>query len=324
MSNLEKEIEEQAKILDRFDDEDRKKIQKVVKIIDNINSTGGRIFLFGSGSSLNACYYGRELFSRDNDIVLEVFPAGEVENHANDINSNDLVILVSQSGESADIINAKKSVETIKTVIITNNINSTLAKGAEIVIGQKAREEKAVPATKTYFASLLIFTMLSEALKGRIKIVEVDNILAKEPKNLWVEDIIDKKIYILGKGLAWPQAIESELKFKEIAKIDAEGYELSEFMHGPIQMLDEGSAVIIFCSKVCDELNGEMISKIKKKKAKIIAIANCECREADRVIQIESEDYYELKSIVTIQKLAIELAKEKGNSLDSGVEKVVK
>ena len=329
MDNLENEIAEQAELLGRFDEGDITQIEKVAKIISEVNTSGGRVFLFASGSSLNACMYARELFSRDNDIALEVFPAGEAMNHADDMEQNDLALLVSQSGESRDIKKAQKLIgESIKQIVVTNNIKSKLAENADIALNLKAGEEKAMPATKTYFATLVIFMMISEALSGRIQILEARGQIAEDinlstgrdkPKaSLWggentglIEILKNKKIFILGSGVMWPQAMEAELKFKEIVKTDAESYELTEFMHGPSELLDEKSVVIIFCPKLCNELDNQIISNIKKQGSKIIAIGSCDCEQADQMIKIETRKYFDLISIIVIQKIALELAKSK-------------
>ncbi len=335
MNNLETEIKEQAELLDRFGDSEINQIEKVSKIISDINTSGGRVFLSASGSSLNACLYARELFSTDNDMVLEVFPAGESKNHADDIKQDDLVILVSQSGESGNISEVNQLInKTVKKIIITNNKDSKLAKSADILVDLKAGEEKATPATKTYFAEILIFTMISEALSGRILIKEQGKQISEEIsrlssdqilKNQGIEEFKNKKIFILGSGVTWPQAMEAELKFKEIARIDAEAYELSEFFHGPITMLDKNSLVMIFCPKLCNKLDNDLIEKIKKIESKVVAIGSCQCEEADQMIKVNNIKYFDLISIVVAQKLAVELAKLNNIELDNnkGIQKII-
>jgi len=334
MSSLENEINEQAELMGRFGADEVAQIEKVAKIFEDVNTSGGRIFFFASGSSLNACMYARELFSRDNDIALEVFPAGEAKNHADDIKQDDMVVLVSQSGESGDILKVKNQISKfkVKEIVVTNNVNSTLAEDADVVIDLKAGGEKATPATKTYFAELIVFTMLSEALKRRIQILEYRIEISVQIEETtrtdtdWAKELIDKKIFILGSGVMWPQAMEAELKLKEIAHMDAEAYELSEFMHGPVEMLDENSAVIIFCPKMCDQLENKLIDKIREKKSKIVAISNCECEEANEQMKINSREYFELISVMAMQKLALALAKAKGIDLEDNknIQKVVR
>ncbi len=324
---LETEIKEQAELLDRFGENEINQIEKVAQIITDVNASKGSVFLFASGSSLNACMYARELFSRDNDITLEVFPAGEAENHVDDIKQDDLVVLVSQSGESKDILETDKLIdESVKKAVVTNNIKSKLAEGADIVIDIKAGEEKAVPATKTYFATLLVFTILSEVLKGGIKMNKDDIQIIEEIDGDIPKGLADKKIFILGSGVMWPQAMESELKFKEIARAEVEAYELSEFMHGPQTMLNQNSVVIMLCPSSCGPDGVDFLDKVQQTGAKILAIGICDGEKPDYKIKLKSKKYYELIAIVVIQKLALEIAKINNINLEevNDISKVVK
>jgi len=333
MNNLENEIAEQAELMSRFGANEVAQIEKVAKIFEDVSISSGRAFLFASGSSLNACLYARELFSRDNDMTLEVFPAGEATNHADDIKQDDLVVLVSQSGESGDILGAESLIEgNIKKIIITNNPDSKLTEGADIVLDLKAGEEKSVPATKTYFSTLIAFTMISEVLNGGVKILESIEQVSGEIKKIsgenmdWVEEIKDKKIFILGSGVMWPQAMEAELKFKEISKSEAESFEMSEFMHGPQTMLDGKSLVIMLCPSSCGSDGVVFLDKAQKTGAKILAVGTCDGEKPEYKIKLENKKYYELISMVVMQKMALELAKVKGINLedDAEIEKVVK
>jgi glucosamine--fructose-6-phosphate aminotransferase (isomerizing) len=243
-------------ILDRHDEE----MHRVAMLIKERISEGGDIFLVGSGSSYNSCLFARNLFSLKNHLLVNVFPGSEFLNYISSVDKRSLIIFVSQSGESADEIEAYNHIKQndAVTIAMVNDVESALARVCKFILPVFAGEEKAVPATKTYLAEMLQFYLLSEELSGDYELETNKDSVLSEIKRILSDEYqrsIRKaakmiaradNIYVLGFGMDLANAAETALKIKECANIETEAFPLHEFMHGPIRMVNKDSAVIIF------------------------------------------------------------------------------
>lgn len=251
---LEKEIDEQPKVLQAI----AKNSKEVEKVADLIKKAYGT-FLIACGSASYSCLLGVYLFSKIAKKHVN-FSVGSEFNYIQDyLIDKSLLIAVSQSGESIDVlepVGAAKSKGT-KVVGLVNVLGSSLYRVADYPVLLQAGMEKAVCSTKALTAMFAHMVLLAYCLIGKRK--EAEKIILNSAKEIQL--IIDRKdqikklaekiykqehIFILGRGLSYPVALESTLKIKENAYIHAEGFAGGELKHGVIALIDKGIPVIVF------------------------------------------------------------------------------
>ncbi|MCX6796556.1 MAG: SIS domain-containing protein [Candidatus Falkowbacteria bacterium] len=273
-----KEIKEQPQVIKRIINKHLLKDKVIFKELNEHISELKKIkrFIFlGCGTSYHSAFYGNLVFEEIMKLNCEVEFADEFNKRNPVIESNTAIIILSQSGETAEAIRAAKLARSKKVFIIsiTNNKNSKLAKLADVNIDLEAGQEKAVPATKTFSSELLILVLLALFIQqikdGKVlKIVSdvkklpklIKGIIAKEKniKNLAMKLASQKEIIILGEKYNYPIALEGALKLKEAANIFAEGMATEEFEHGPKALSDKINLIKI--NKQSLEINGKKIA----------------------------------------------------------------
>jgi glucosamine--fructose-6-phosphate aminotransferase (isomerizing) len=214
------------------------------------------IYLVGRGTSDNAGKYAQYLFGAENKLPIALGTPSLFSIYQQPPNlRNSLVIAISQSGKSPDIISVILEAKRQKcpTLVITNNIKSPLAELAEYVIDIEAGEEKAVAATKTYTATLVSIAMLSASLSNNKSMFDclmyipdwaqetlrnVDEIFHLAENYTGMENCV-----VLGRGYNHSTIHEWSLKLTELANILAEPYSTADFLHGPISKLKNGYQV---------------------------------------------------------------------------------
>ena len=161
--------------------------------------------------------------------------------------SEALVIVISQSGKSADLVECERKSRLMgaKTVIITNNVDSPIVKEANYFLNMFAREEKSVAATKTFTQTLLVLIKLVFICLGKKNINDdikkLSEIIVNDSSNEWNKDIIDKSIntgFIIGRGVGFALSNEISLKFKELCQEMIEPFSSAEVMHGPKSLIE--------------------------------------------------------------------------------------
>ncbi len=282
---LQSEIMEQPQVLERLLNEERSAVEKIAEAI---RARAPRyVMLAARGSSDNAARYSQYLFGSLNALPAalatpSVFTLYEQPPRLSD----SLVIAISQSGQSPDIVSvvAEGHKQGALTVAITNAPESPLAKTAEHNINLHAGAERAVAATKTYTTSLMALAMLSAALAGDSSRFET---LARVPG--WIEEILgnaertiasaDRYAYIeycvvASRGYNYASAYEIALKLKELAYIIAEPYSSADFQHGPLALVEHGFPVIAAVPEGI--LTGELVTffrQLKDRGADLIVIS---------------------------------------------------
>lgn len=261
------EIYEQPGVLKALVDryiEDNRIVFNEFKIFKERIKKIKRFTFWGLGSSYNAALFGNYLFEEIVGLPCECEVADEVLSRQAVIEENTAVVIISQSGETGDIIEAIKLAQSSKalTIAITNNENSILASLADITLLTRAGKEQAVAATKTFTSQLLILILLAiylDSLKvnnGRSDIIipelmtfneKVSAIFACESRiaKLAKEFKKTKQMVILGRNVSYPIALEAAQKIKETCYILSEGEASEEFRHGPIAILDKNIPVIM-------------------------------------------------------------------------------
>lgn len=225
---------------------------EVVKLASGLYKARN-IFLIGTGSSLYACYAGAYAFARFMNKIPIVIPSSEVSYAAEAFAKDDIAIVISQSGESKETVEALDYLGKTSVWAITNNAQSTLARAASFVFCLEAGQEVS-SATKTYTASVMMLYMLAAcgtgdemAKVGAIPYMVADNIEAVKDKiSIWAAEFeYAADIFILGTGPNIATAKEAALMIKEKTFIPAEGESLIEFRHGPIEVVESGTKAIL-------------------------------------------------------------------------------
>jgi glucosamine--fructose-6-phosphate aminotransferase (isomerizing) len=256
--------------------------------------TAERIVLIGCGTSWHAALIGEYLLEEYANISVEVEYASEFRYRKPVLKKNDVVILLSQSGETADTLAAMQLAKDKGTLVlgICNVTGSTLARETDAGIYTHAGMEIGVASTKAFTAQLTVLTLFALKLaKARSTISDVEHLLLlKElshiPEVIGIylkNDDVIKQIALkykdatsalyLGRGLLFPIALEGALKLKEVSYIHAEGYAAGEMKHGPIALIDERMPVFVLATH--DENYEKVVSNIqevKARKGKVIAI----------------------------------------------------
>lgn len=302
-----------------------------------------RAIFLGCGTSFHAAIYGNYVFEEITGLPCEFEMAEEFVLRKTVIEPKTAVIIMSQSGETTDALNAAYKAKGKGAILITltNKENSTLSKVADISIQMKAGEEKAIAATKTFTSEMILLCLVALFIKqnkkpvtNKIKILikelgslsgKMQTILKQENKikgfaNSFVNT---KNIYILGEKYSFPIALESALKLKETTYIKAEGMETAEFRHGPIATVNEFTKLIFLAPLDTTFKNTFRVAQeIKKYNGKIFAITNSgnkklkEITKKQIIIPKTLEMLNPFLMILPIQLLAYHIALQKKLKID--------
>ena len=226
-------------------------IKKIVQSFPKFN----RICFVACGTSYHASLTGKYLFENLVGIPTDVTLASEFEYSAETLDENTLVIVITQSGETADTLKALRLVNhKAKTLAIVNVVGSTVTREAEYVVYTRAGPEIGVAATKTYISQLTSIYLLAICMSGRMELLEklesipdhMESILANEDfiKKIACKYKDARDFFFIGRGFSYPTALEGALKLKEITYIHAEGYASGELKHGPLALIDDGIPVV--------------------------------------------------------------------------------
>ena len=303
-----------------------------------------RIIIVACGTSWHAGLVGEYLFEDLTRIPVEVEYASEFRYRNPIINENDVVIAISQSGETADTLAAiKLAKEKGATIIgICNVVGSTISRETHAGSYTHAGPEIGVASTKAFTAQVTVLSLMALSIahkKGSISdskfrqlLVELDAIpdkvehmLESDKQVTYISKLFKdaRNFLYLGRGYNFPVALEGALKLKEISYIHAEGYPAAEMKHGPIALIDEEMPVVVIATKHGNyEKVVSNIEEVKARSGKIIAIVNegdIEVKAiADYIIEIpETEDCLSpLLTSVPLQLLSYHIAVMRGCNVD--------
>ncbi|MGM0406433.1 MAG: glutamine--fructose-6-phosphate transaminase (isomerizing) [Bacteroidota bacterium] len=274
-----------------------------------------RIIIIGCGTSWHAGLVGEYLIEDLARIPVEVEYASEFRYRNPIITEDDVVIAISQSGETADTLAAiKMAKEAGATVLgICNVVGSSIPRETDAGVYTHAGPEIGVASTKAFTAQVTVLAMIAMMLgrerkqisdkKYKDLIQELNDIPAKIEKILAHNDIILKvsELYknvsnflYLGRGYLYPVALEGALKLKEISYIHAEGYPAAEMKHGPIALIDEKMPVVVIATK--DKSYEKIVTNIQEVKARkgiVIAVVS----EGDKIIEAMADHVLEIPQV---------------------------
>ena len=297
------------------------------------------VLLLACGTSYHAGLVGRCLLERIARVPVRVEIASEFS-HSDAVLGKTLVIGITQSGETADLLGALKKAKQMgcKTLAITNCIGSSVTRIADQTFYIKAQPEISVAATKSFIAQLMALYLLalSEAkmdirslqdLIGELSVLpdKVQLILDDEEKIARFGKYLSTydSAFFIARGINFPVALEGALKLKEISYIHAEGYPAGELKHGPFALLTPDTPVIAITAR--DDTYEAMLANIKEIKARespVIALAGEDDEDieqfVDHVIRVPRVNsiFSPVINSVVLQLLAYYAAKERGCSID--------
>jgi glucosamine--fructose-6-phosphate aminotransferase (isomerizing) len=301
----------------------------IIKTADHIKHAKNT-YITGSGTSYNSALIAKQILSKYAKIKTDAIISSELRFSPDIIEENSILIAISQSGESADVLDAVRIAKeaNCKIISIVNFPTSSLARKSDIVIGMNCGPEIGVAATKSFTSQLVILYKIVQKLsnnnitinfenfaKSILKILEDPTKIQQIAKEL--KEISD--IYILGRGINYPIAIEAALKLKELTYIHAEGIPGGELKHGPLALMDSNVFVIVINpndSTYSDTLTSAR--EIKTRGAKIIGVSDIESDIYDYWIKIPKIDevLYPISEIIPIQLLSYYAALEKNTDPD--------
>jgi glucosamine--fructose-6-phosphate aminotransferase (isomerizing) len=307
-------------------------------------SRAKRIVIIGCGTSWHAGLVAEYLFEDLARIPVEVEYASEFRYRNPVIYEDDIVIPISQSGETADTLAAIELAKSKGATIfgVCNVVGSSIPRATHAGAYTHAGPEIGVASTKAFTAQVTVLTLIALMIarhRGRVTdsryhqlMNELESIPAKVEKVLALNDLIKtlaarfkdaRNFLYLGRGYGFPVALEGALKLKEISYIHAEGYPAAEMKHGPIALIDENMPVVVIANK--NETYEKVVSNIqevKARKGKIIAIVtegDTVVKDlADYVIEIPDADdlLMPLIAVVPLQLLSYHIAVMRGCNVD--------
>ncbi|WP_271407196.1 glutamine--fructose-6-phosphate transaminase (isomerizing) [Tenacibaculum soleae] len=313
-------------------------IIRMAGVDDNISkfTSANRIIIVACGTSWHSGLIGEYLFEDMARIPVEVEYASEFRYRNPIINENDVVIAISQSGETADTLAAIKLAKSKGAFVfgICNVVGSSIARETHAGAYTHAGPEIGVASTKAFTTQITVLTLIALKLaqaKGTLATSAVNNYLQTMQQipaqveqllktDAQIKDIANvykdaKNCLYLGRGFNFPVALEGALKLKEISYIHAEGYPAAEMKHGPIALIDENMPIfVIATSKGHYEKVVSNIQEIKSRSGKIIAIVtegDTTVKEiADHVIEIPDteEAFTPLLTTIPFQLLSYHIA----------------
>lgn len=262
------------------------------------------IFIIGSGSSYHASLTGSKYITRlGGRHAIPAVAGSFLEDYSSLLNSSDSFILVSQSGETKDVMRVQnylieRGFENIFTIV--NVIGSTIQLKSKINIPLLTQLEVSVPATKTFLNQVIIFLFLSMKMANAdmreiYKLPEIVNktLIEKEEEAKELAESLHnlEKLHILGHGLTYPSALEGALKIKETSYIHAEALPSSEFKHGPLAVVEKGYKIIVLSTKEDAPIVTSHINEIRCRGGNVITIS-----PYDRLLKESSDIFIELPS----------------------------
>ena len=316
---------------------------KYLELMTTFLDRAGEVFLVACGTSYHACLAASYLFSKLSFLATHPIIASEfLEQHGKSVNIDSTLLVVSQSGETADTLEAVESARLRAATVLglTNVVGSTLTRIARVYICQQSGPEIGVAATKTFTSQLSVLSQLAVRLakkRGKISHVEIEDI---EEHLEQLPDIVERTIqgkeekvkqlakkysgkqvfFFLGRGVSSAVALEGKLKLMEISYIPSLAYPAGESKHGPISLIEDGFPVVFICPK--GDTHRSIIGNIMEMKARgasIIAIIE----KDDEKIKNLADDYIEIETelpeilspipfVVPLQLLAYYMALERG------------
>jgi len=320
---------------------------KYLELMTTFLDRAGEVFLVACGTSYHACLAASYLFSKLSFLATHPVIASEfIEQHGKSVNIDSTLLVVSQSGETADTLDAVESARLRAATVLglTNIVGSSLTRVSRVYIVQQSGPEIGVAATKTFTSQISVLSQLAIRLakkRGKVSHTEIEDLeesleripdIAEEiietkedeVKNLAKKYGNKKCFFFLGRGMGSAVALEGKLKLMEISYIPSLAYPAGESKHGPISLVESGFPIIFICPR--DSTRRSIIGNIMEMKARgasIIAIVEKDDEEikklADDYIEIDTglpEVLSPIPFVIPLQLFAYYMSLERGNDPD--------
>ena len=296
---------------------------------DDVLKSITHFHLVACGTAMHAAMIGKQLIEKHARIRCDVEVASEFRYRNPILGSNDVVVIVSQSGETADSLAALRLAKArgIKVIAIVNVVGSSIAREADYVLYTWAGLEIAVASTKAYFVQVALFTLFayklgelhhdldtSDIIQSLYELPSITQALLDKQeviKQIASECVNSRNLFFLGRGLDYAIALESSLKLKEISYVHSEAYPAGELKHGTISLITEDFPVIALVTQ--PNLIEKMVSNIKEVKARgarVILIGRVglehthDYSDREFILPDVHEDVMPLVSIIPLQLFA--------------------
>ena len=320
-----KEIMEQPQTIEAATNQDKESFTKIAMDI----LRAGQVIITACGTSRYAALVGRYLFSKVGRKFCDVVMASEFHYFADSVDRNTVVLAVSQSGETADVIEGVKRAREAgaQIVSIVNRPYSQLSEMSHHVIHLNCGPELCVAATKSFISQLVVFYLLAFSMVNSFDkaVGDLRSISSKVTKTIeWNNEKLSKlsqelkatnDFYYIARGINFAIASEGALKLKEISYIHAEGMPAGELKHGTLALIEPGIPVAVICPD--DYTYHETLSnatEAKSRGAYIIAISDKKNEIYDFWVKIPKVDelLYPIIAVVPLQLLAYHMAVSRG------------
>ncbi len=319
-----KEVVEQADVISKVSMLD----ERIIKdLAEEIRKAKG-VYIVACGTASYACMHGVYLFSKVAKRHINFCIASEFPHFKHFLTPESLVIAVSQSGETADTLAAIRSAKAAgaRVVSITNAMSSTLMRESDKSILQRAGPEICVVSTKTYTSQLAILSLLAYELAGKFEegkeelkeLTRYIYYLTSVNMRKYIKQLAERlryadHMYLIGRGLQYPTALEAALKIKETSYIHAEAYAGGELKHGTIALIEHGTPCIVFTSEENEKETISNAMELKARGAYIIGVGPRKNEIFDFFIKVrDSGELNSICQIIPIQILAYQLSLLKG------------
>ncbi|MBI5020190.1 MAG: glutamine--fructose-6-phosphate transaminase (isomerizing) [Ignavibacteriales bacterium] len=302
-----------------------------------------RVLITACGTSWHAALVGKYMFEQLARIPVEVDYASEFRYRNPIVHSDDVLLVISQSGETADTLAALREAKSKGASVLglVNVVGSTIARETDAGVFIHAGPEIGVASTKAFTSQLVVLSLISILLgkhrgmpadQAKLLVEDLASIPSKIQKVLEKVDQIKKianelkdakNVLFLGRGINFPTALEGALKLKEISYIHAEGYPAAEMKHGPIALIDEKMPVVFIVPK--DAIYEKVLSnmqEVRARKGRIIAIANEDDDEVEKLAEFvikvpRTYSYFgPIVNVIPLQLLAYYIAVARGCNVD--------
>lgn len=318
-----KEINEQPQVVSQALNQDPTQFQTALQLLTNSK----RVILVGCGTSYHAALAGQSWFRSLSSLNTQTILASEFDSIAPLLTKDDLIIALSQSGETADVISAVKSAKdrNSKILCIVNVIGSTLARISDAVLLMRSGPEICVLATKSYLSELVILADLASNLGNRSKseISKLSSMLRdvlrddfgsqKTIEAIAPEVAHARDVLVIGRGPMFATALEAALKLKEASYVHAEGFAGGELKHGSIALVETGMPVIVFADNQTRQFTVSNAMEVRARGGWVIGVDSMPNPAYDVFIPVPDAGIFQpIVSIIPLQLLTYAVATLKG------------
>lgn len=324
-----KEIHEQRETIRRAVEQDPDEIQAAAELIKK--SRGA--FLSGCGTAGKVCHVGEYFFNAIPQRHTNFVVASEFGNYTPFLNENSLMLVVSQSGETADVLEAMEQAKEkgVSILSLVNVRGSSIMRASDQTLLVNAGPEQAVASTKATTAQMSLMALLAYATADRLEEGRLRLTQLAANVNEWLNPRYEEHIrtlaqqihevpdiYIIGRGVNYPLALECAIKLQEVSYIHGEGFAGGELKHGPLALIKEGTPVITL---VADDQNKAAIlsnaQEVKSRGGYIIGVSPTNEEVFDYWLRVPNEDILSpIVNIIPVQMLAYHLGVIRGNNPD--------